>query len=277
MFAIFLLAALAEPAPDIEVSPRIRTLVLKPDGGPDDDTLMRAVEGLVAVGVGHVAALDVLSSKDVAQMLELEATRSQMGCTANESCLAEIAGAIGAELVVFGDISHLGTLSVITLSLFDAAAGRSLGRVSVSVADTAQLVTVLPPALVELFAHAGTDRGFDPAPMNPAPSAMPMAEAAPAVLPWVVARIGGVVAVAGVLGVAFGGSQWLAFSAAADEASTVTTQEEFLAASQLMDKAEQDYQSGGQLAVGLGAGAIIVGALVAAGGAAAAMWAGDAP
>ena len=266
MFAIFLLAALAEPAPDIEVSPRIRTLVLKPDGGPDDDTLMRAVEGLVAVGVGHVAALDVLSSKDVAQMLELEATRSQMGCTAN-----------GAELVVFGDISHLGTLSVITLSLFDAAAGRSLGRVSVSVADTAQLVTVLPPALVELFAHAGTDRGFDPAPMNPAPSAMPMAEAAPAVLPWVVASIGGVVAVAGVLGVAFGGSQWLAFSAAADEASTVTTQEEFLAASQLMDKAEQDYQSGGQLAVGLGAGAIIVGALVAAGGAAAAMWAGDAP
>lgn len=51
-----------------------------------------------------------------------------MGC-GDSSCLAEIAGAMGAEFVVFGDVGKLGETFVINLNLFDNNAVRpSVGR-----------------------------------------------------------------------------------------------------------------------------------------------------
>ncbi len=285
MPVVLLFAALVSAVPPDAAPPRTRTLVLKPEAAAEDQEVARAVESLVAVTVARIQALDVLAAKDVTQMLELEATRAEAGCKSSESCVAELAGAIGAELVVFGDITRLGKLSVLTLNLFDSRAGRSLGRVSVQVRDSEQLVTALPPALVEIFGAAARDRGFDPTPMNPAPAApvIPappaVAAAGPPVVPWAIAGGGVVVAVAGAVGVFVGGGQWLAFSDAVNTANNpdlVTTKEEFAAAEQRMDAAEKDYLGYGQLSLGVGASLVAVGLVGAVGGTVVALM-GDAP
>src|SRR3712207_6923041 len=41
---------------------------------------------------------------------ELEAAKQSVGCADDSSCLADVAGAMGAELVVFGAAGKLGTL-----------------------------------------------------------------------------------------------------------------------------------------------------------------------
>lgn len=94
--------------------------------------------------------LEVVSSGDVQRMVELESEKQALGCSSS-TCLAEIAGALGAELVIYGDVGDLGSQVVLTLNLFDSNSGTAPGRevvVAPSIDDLTGRLTDTANALV---------------------------------------------------------------------------------------------------------------------------------
>jgi hypothetical protein len=75
--------------------------------------------------------LDVIASEDIRRQLDLEGQKQTLGCSEDASCLAEIANALGARLVVYGKLGKLGEIWILTLNLFDSEKTQAAGRVVV--------------------------------------------------------------------------------------------------------------------------------------------------
>jgi hypothetical protein len=112
MLAPILAAALAVPAANGGISA----------------SLLANLTNIVTVAVGEKESLNVLSAADVERVVAFEAEKQAMGCEEAESCLAEVAGAMGARWIVFGDVGKVGSRYLVTLSLFDSDAGAAKGR-----------------------------------------------------------------------------------------------------------------------------------------------------
>lgn len=159
MIAPFLLLAgasvLAAPgthgdAAQNAASRKSRVLVL--DLGGDVDTeARRSITALVTTKLSR-RGLDVVSGEDLRRMAALEAEKQEAGCV-DESCLAELAGALDARLVVSGFVGRLGDLYVVNLSLFDAKAARAHGRATVEASTIEAIATKLDPAIDEMVAE----------------------------------------------------------------------------------------------------------------------------
>jgi hypothetical protein len=82
---------------------------------------------VTAVAAASVRGTEVLSTRDIEKIMELESQKQLVGCNASD-CLAELAGALGARLVVFGELGALDDQLVLTLNLYDAESARSIAR-----------------------------------------------------------------------------------------------------------------------------------------------------
>lgn len=131
-----------------------RVLVLDPNPNGVDEATVRLVGGILTVETAALddSRLDVINSADVAKMLNLEATKTDLGCSA-ESCMSEIADAMGTDLVIFGDLGRLGELYLLNLTLFESGAARSRGRISLRTRTIEALPDVLTAQLPVLFAE----------------------------------------------------------------------------------------------------------------------------
>jgi hypothetical protein len=176
----------ATPAPTIaEAAPRI--LVLVPKGETVPVEVRHAIASTLTVELGKTGRFTALSSSELSQLTELEADKQATGCDTS-SCLGEIAGALGARFVVFGDATQLGSLLVVNLSLFDVERAASVQRTSFEVRDQADI-----PARARAAASALTVGGLTPGTARALTS-----EAAPLpLLPVTLLVAGGVVAVGG--------------------------------------------------------------------------------
>lgn len=153
------------PAPEVPPPPpaaptRYRLLVLDLKAVDVDKAAVETLQGFVVTGLSNYAELDVVSGEDVKNMVELQATRATVGCSDDASCLVEIADALGAQVVVFGNCGRLDNALVVNLNLFDSTKAQSLGRVVVQ-ADTAKALTKkLRPKLHELVGRFYKERGL---------------------------------------------------------------------------------------------------------------------
>jgi TolB-like protein len=139
---------------------KVKVMVLEPSATTKDDrTIATVVAGLLPIELATVDALEVLSAADVKQMVELEAEKEAMGCSDN-SCLAELAGALGADLVVFGDVSRLGALIIVNINLFDSVKARAAGRISIQTKDIESLPAELTAAVRKLVRPYLTSHGL---------------------------------------------------------------------------------------------------------------------
>ncbi len=161
------------------------TLAASPQGpahvGPAE---ARALGELVTVSVARHKVFDVVSSADLRRVVELEADKATLGCTEAGSCLAELAGAMGARYVVFGQIAPLGSQLALTLNLFDSAKGSSSGRVVLLGADVDAMIPHIDAKVDALVADAAAasappppaagapapDASAPPSPSSPSPS-----------------------------------------------------------------------------------------------------------
>lgn len=111
--------------------------------------------------------LEVVSQADIRQMVDLEAEKQAMGCDTT-SCLAEIAGAMGAAYVVFGRVGRLDERLFVQLNLFDSAKGRAVARQEVRAERLGEVPDVVRPALAHLVAPL---TGIAPPPETPVAAA----------------------------------------------------------------------------------------------------------
>lgn len=160
---------------------RLSVIVLDLTATTSTPEVARLVTDLVAVSLQRTARLEVLTSEDVRSVMTLEAEKEAIGCE-DASCLAELAGALGAALVVHGSVGQLGELFVVNLNLFDSRVARSAGRESAQVRDRADL-----PGAIDTLVRAlvGGIVELSPASSAAEPAPGPVASSDPAAFsPW---------------------------------------------------------------------------------------------
>jgi TolB-like protein len=164
-----------------------------------DPQTVNTIESFITVELDKHQSLKVLAGDDVKRMLDLESQKQAAGCDDDSSCLAEIAGALGADYVVTGQLGKLEKRLILTLNLFDAQKKEAVNRVTVK-ADTLDGM----PEQVE----SAVSRLVDPI----SPGTGVSNEGEPGVLPWVLAGSGAVVMGLGLISGLIGGLNWLAIA-----------------------------------------------------------------
>lgn len=117
---------------------------------PEEAALFTSI---VATAAEQQQSVDVLTSEDVRKAIQVEADKQSMGCDDEASCLAEIAGAMGARAIIYGSVGELGELKLVTLNLYDTADGKSGGRVVVRGKTLEELSDTLEEKVTTLVAQ----------------------------------------------------------------------------------------------------------------------------
>ncbi len=105
---------------------QIVTLDMKPSGGVPP----RVAESLSPVLVAELArreGMSVISQADVRALLEHESDKQLLGCS-DASCMTDIAGSLGAELLCTSTIGRVGAEYVVTLTLIQVEGAKVARR-----------------------------------------------------------------------------------------------------------------------------------------------------
>ena len=140
----------AEPAKAPVTSTAPHLVVLDFKGVAVDESSTKLVQKLVVQALSNHKGIDPIAIDDVKAMIALEGQKQSIGCTEN-SCLAEVAQAMGAELVVAGEVGMLGDHALLQLSLYDAKTGSVVARQTVDAARVDALGDKIPHAVTSLL------------------------------------------------------------------------------------------------------------------------------
>lgn len=86
--------------------------------------------------------VSVVTAREMATFLGLERQRQLLGCDAT-SCITELAGALGADVVVMGDVARLGGGVQVNVKVLSATTGKTLATFSKRAANDAESLDVL--------------------------------------------------------------------------------------------------------------------------------------
>lgn len=170
--SIALSIALQAPAPAsavIDAKPKVLVLDFRDDGVGAN--VVRVIHDTLVSHVSKDHRVEVISSEDVRQAVAREAERREITDCSDESCLAEIAEALGAQFTIYGTAGKLGELVVVNVNLYDARVSRSVGRETIEVGALEALPDPLRAAGDRLIAKLGLDGApqtastFAPGPM----------------------------------------------------------------------------------------------------------------
>jgi hypothetical protein len=143
LFAVALTALGAGPA-----RPRLIVLDLAGSAGIDAAAIS-TLTATVAAEVDRRGVFEVFTSRELASVLGLERQKALLGCSEGASCLAELSGALGADLVLSGTIARLGDAWTLTLQTVDARSSRSIGRAVRIAPNLDDFASTLPLAVAE--------------------------------------------------------------------------------------------------------------------------------
>jgi hypothetical protein len=118
------------PAPEVPADPRpTRVLALL---GVTVNTAAQGqgdpVEALLASHLAEGQGLRVVSRADLATLLDVERQKQLLGMGCEEACATELAGAVGADLVIVSRLDRFGEGYVLTASLIDVPRSLSLAK-----------------------------------------------------------------------------------------------------------------------------------------------------
>jgi hypothetical protein len=171
-------------------------------GAVDD----RAVTTMIAEVASTAPNTEVVTTADVNQLLELQGQKQAAGCADDsDSCVAELATALGAELVIRGELGMLDGGRRLNITVLNTTRIGATRRAFLQAPSTTALADELKQRLPALIAGARTTDGtvrifvVDVAENDPqiVDRNTPSAPSAP--LPWQV-PVGGVLGGVGVVG-----------------------------------------------------------------------------
>lgn len=122
MAPAFLLLVLlaAEPAPIPLAATGFTAVGLRPE-------LAASYSETFALRLNQTGLVKVMTPRDVQAVVGAERQRQLLGCTDDSSsCIAELAGALGAEALVVGDLTQVGATLQLTVKVVDARDARVL-------------------------------------------------------------------------------------------------------------------------------------------------------
>jgi hypothetical protein len=154
------LTGLAQGGASQEFAPssdKVRMLLLDLKATLIEKEVATIVTNMVSSELAREKSFALITNTDVKQMMALEAEKQTMGCDNESSCLAEIAGAMGARFVVYGDVGKLGSNIIITLNVFDSVQAESAGRVTETVNNLDALPQTVPTLVTQLVAAFKTE------------------------------------------------------------------------------------------------------------------------
>lgn len=149
-FSVVLAAAPATPPPGSAA----RILVLDLEATDVAAGEVALLQERVALRLSKMQGVQAISQGDMKRLIELEATKMAAGCdvNANSSCLAEVAGALGAQFVLTGKVGRIGDRFVLNLTLLDGAKAESRARSAAEGNSPSELLTRVDAAVEELVA-----------------------------------------------------------------------------------------------------------------------------
>lgn len=129
-------SAATAPATPAPKRPKIAVLQITASKGADGkpsfaDAVLDAITSVVQIQVEKLGYYDVVSRSDIEAALGVEATKMKLGgCNDDSSCVAEIAGALGVEKVLYGRLNRISAQSVvIDLVILNAKSSARMGHV----------------------------------------------------------------------------------------------------------------------------------------------------
>jgi hypothetical protein len=159
--------------------------------------IANVVEDALLVELRKLSRSSVIGWKEIRSMLDVEASKQSLGCS-DESCLSEIADAVGVDVLVVCSVAHTDS-SIIAVRRIDQRQAKVVGDVQKVLprGNGGEFLGVIGPIVDELFAdlplRKGAVRGVTPE--------VARALSPPPVPPWATWTTAGL----GVAGVAVGG------------------------------------------------------------------------
>lgn len=118
--------------------------------------LAQNLTAVIAAELGRYDQVRVLSNREIALLLGLERQKELLGC-ADDSCVSQLAGALGAEKILSGQLGTVEQSIVFTLQLTNAKTARVEGRVvKVVPSGKNQLVDAVRAAVTALMGNASS-------------------------------------------------------------------------------------------------------------------------
>ena len=165
MIALLALALLAaEPRP--AAAQKVAVWTIQPADGISAGAAQVLVD-VVATELAKTGRFQVVGRADLTALLGYERQRQVLGCT-ESGCLAEIGGAVGAELVLSGQAGRIGSQNRLSLLLVDARKAVTVARVARFTAPTEDALSAAVPGLVAELVAALPVAGAPDAPATSA-------------------------------------------------------------------------------------------------------------
>jgi hypothetical protein len=175
------------PAPPVDVRQQepeaparklLRVAVYEFEIADIDERVGAIVTDAVVDEMRKLKHTSVIGTREIRAMLDLEAEKQAIGCDDDQSCLAEIADALGADVLVIGSLAVVGEQTIFSMRRIDQRSAELAGTFTqrLTPADGEEFLAVVGPGVEKLFADVelkdGVTRGVSDevlAVLNPPP------------------------------------------------------------------------------------------------------------
>ncbi len=155
-------AAVAQPTTDAPTV--LRVAVNDVETSAVDEKIGRLVTEAILAETRKLEGVEVIGMAELRAMMDLEAQKQLAGCE-QESCLAEIAEALGVDVLIVGSIATLNTESFMSVKRIDQLAAKTVGTYNQRMTEAGgeEFLAVIGDAVQTLFPklplREGQERG----------------------------------------------------------------------------------------------------------------------
>jgi hypothetical protein len=156
MIAMGLIAAPAAKAPEVVEKPAIAVFDLEPINGVSAGLAKLLTESLLTRLNRSRRFASVIGGSDIRAMLDMEQQKQVLGCD-DESCLAELGGALGVPLMINPTLGLIGERFIINLKVLAVEEARVKARTEGVFGSEGDLLSGLPGLVDDLLAELAGD------------------------------------------------------------------------------------------------------------------------
>ncbi len=145
------------PAPAPAPKPdRLSVAVLDVDVTvPQEKLDASAFSEMLVNSIDGAGMFRVISSKEIVTLIGLERQRQLLGCSEDTSCMAEIASALGSDLVASATVGKVGSTYLVSVRLIDGRTSRTVARANAEANDANLLLKAVWTSSQEMLDKYG--------------------------------------------------------------------------------------------------------------------------